>query len=43
MWIIPICVEALKNDELWEKKVIKKKDETTGEEIEVTDFDRDAF
>lgn len=36
-------VEALKNDELWEKKVIKEKDETTGEEIEVTDFDRDAI
>ncbi len=31
--------EALTDDELWEKKKIKKKDEKTGEEIEVEDYD----
>mgnify|MGYP003391490381 CR=1 FL=1 len=31
--------DALNNDELWEKKKIKKKDEKTGEEIEVEDYD----
>lgn len=31
--------DALNNDALWEKKKIKKKDETTGEEIEVEDYD----
>ena len=30
--------DALNNDELWEKKKIKKKDEKTGEEIEVEDY-----
>ena len=35
--------DALKNDELWEKKKIKKKDEKTGEEIEVEDYDWDAI
>ena len=35
--------EALKNDELWEKKNLKKKDEKTGEEIEVEDYDWDAI
>ena len=36
-------VEALKNDDLWEKKLIKKKDEQTGEEVEVEDYDWDAI
>jgi len=31
--------DVLNNDELWEKKKIKKKDEKTGEEIEVEDYD----
>ena len=35
--------DALKNDELWEKKKIKKKDEKTGEEIEVEDYDWEAI
>ena len=35
--------DALNNDELWEKKKIKKKDEKTGEEIEVEDYDWDAI
>ena len=35
--------DALNNDELWEKKKIKKKDETTGEEIEVEDYDWDSI
>ena len=35
--------DALNNDELWEKKKIKKKDEKTGEEIEVEDYDFDAI
>ena len=35
--------DALNNDELWEKKRIKKKDEKTGEEIEVEDYDWDAI
>lgn len=36
-------VDALNNDALWEKKKIKKKDEETGEEIEVEDYDWDAI
>ena len=36
-------VEALKNDDLWEKKIIKKKDEQTGEEVEVEEYDWDAI
>ena len=35
--------DALNNDELWEKKIIKKKDEKNGEEIEVEDYDWDAI
>lgn len=35
--------DALNNDALWEKKKIKKKDEETGEEIEVEDYDWDAI
>ena len=35
--------DALNNDELWEKKKIKKKDEKTEEEIEVEDYDWDAI
>ena len=35
--------DVFKNDELWEKKKIKKKDEKTGEEIEVEDYDGDAI
>ena len=35
--------EALSNDELWEKKKIKKMDKKTGEEIEVEDYDWDAI
>ena len=35
--------DALNNEELWEKKKIKKKDEKTGEEIEVEDYDFDAI
>ena len=35
--------DALNNDELWEKKKIKKKDEATGEEIEVEDYDWEAI
>lgn len=35
--------DALNNDELWEKKKIKKKDEKTGEEIEVEDYDWEAI
>ena len=35
--------EALSNDSLWEKKKITKKDEKTGEEIEVEDYDWEAI
>ena len=35
--------DALNNDELWEKKKIKKKDEKTGEETEVVDYDWEAI
>ena len=35
--------DALKDDGLWEKKKIKKKDEKTGEEIEVEDYDWDKI
>ena len=35
--------EALNNDTLWEKKKIRKKDEKTGEEMEVEDYDFDAI
>lgn len=35
--------EALSNDSLWEKKKITKKDEKTGEETEVEDYDREAI
>ena len=35
--------DGLNNDELWEKKKINKKDEKTGEEIEVEDYDWDAI
>ena len=35
--------EALKNDELWEKQKLKKKDEKTGEESEVEDYDWDGI
>jgi len=35
--------DALNNEELWEKKRIKKTDEETGEEIEVEDYDWDAI
>ena len=35
--------EALNNENLWEKKKIKKKDESTGEEIETEDYDFDAI
>ena len=41
--VLKKSVDALKNDELWEKKKIKKKDEKTGEEIEVEDYDWDAI
>lgn len=36
-------VTALMDNSLWEKKTIKKKDEETGEEVEVVDYDRDAI
>ena len=35
--------DALNNSSLWEKKKIKKKDEETGEETEVEDYDWDAI
>lgn len=35
--------EALNKSSLWEKKMIKKKDENTGEEKEVLDYDWDAI
>ena len=35
--------DALNNYSLWEKKKIKKKDEETGEEIEVEDYDWDSI
>lgn len=35
--------DALNNSSLWEKKKIKKKDEETGEEIEVEDYDWDSI
>ncbi len=35
--------DALNNDSLWEKKKIRKKDEETGEETEVEDYDWDAI
>ena len=35
--------DALNNDELWEKKKIKKEDEKTGEETEVEDYDWEAI
>ena len=41
--VLKKSADAFKNDELWEKKKIKKKDEKTGEEIEVEDYDWDAI
>ena len=35
--------DALDNDSLWEKKRIKKKDDTTGEETETEDYDWDTI
>lgn len=35
--------EALNDTSLWEKKKIKKKDEATGEEVEVEDYDWNAI
>ena len=35
--------DALNNSSLWEKKKFKKKDEETGEEIEVEDYDWDVI
>ena len=35
--------DALNDSSLWEKKKIKKKDEKTGEEIEVEDYDWDKI
>lgn len=35
--------DALSKSSLWEKKKIKKKDEKTGEETEIEDYDRDAI
>lgn len=35
--------DALNNSSLWEKKKIKKKDEETGEETEVEDYDWDSI
>lgn len=36
-------VDTLMDNSLWEKKLIKKKDEKTGEESEVMDYDGDAI
>ena len=41
--VLKKSADALNNDELWEKKKIKKKDEKTGEEIEVEDYDWEAI
>lgn len=41
--VLKKSADAFKNDELWEKKKIKKKDEKTGEEIEVENYDWDAI
>ena len=41
--VLKKSADALNNDELWEKKKIKKKDEATGEEIEVEDYDWDSI
>lgn len=35
--------DTLNDTSLWEKKTVKEKDETTGEEIEVEDYDWDAI
>ena len=35
--------EILNNDGLWEKKVIKKRDEQTGKEVEVEEYDWNAI
>ncbi len=35
--------DALMNDSLWEKKKVTKKDETTGEESEIEDYDWDEI
>ena len=41
--VLKKSADALNNDELWEKKKIKKKDEKTGEETEVEDYDWEAI
>ena len=41
--VLKKSADALNNDKLWEKKIIKKKDEKTGEETEVEDYDWDAI
>ena len=41
--VLKKSADALSNDELWEKKKIKKKDENTGEEIEVEEYDWEAI
>ena len=41
--VLKKSVDALNNNEIWEKKKIKKKDEKTGEETEVEDYDWEAI
>lgn len=41
--VLKKSAEALNNDNLWEKKLIKKKDEKTGEETEIEDYDWEAI
>ena len=41
--VLKKSADALNNKELWEKKKLKKKDEKTGEEIEVEDYDWEAI
>lgn len=41
--VLKKSAEALNNDKLWEKKLIKKKDEKTGEETEIEDYDWEAI
>ena len=41
--VLKKSADALNSDKLWEKKKINKKDEKTGEETEVEDYDWDAI
>lgn len=41
--VLKKSADALNNDELWEKKKLKKKDDATGEEVEAENYDWEAI